>query len=145
MGVVFQRVSYSKLSAKQQEIYNFQKVASVLAEYGFNCIKLADDWRGADFLAYHKDGDATLKVQLKGRLTVDKKYLAKDLHIAFPLSDGWCFIEHDLLVEKVRESTNWLNTNSWIENHAYSSANPSKKLSTLLEEFVLRNESASPA
>ena len=54
------RVDYDRLNSKQKEIYNFQKSAAVLADYGFNCIKLADDWRGADFLAYHKDGDETL-------------------------------------------------------------------------------------
>jgi hypothetical protein len=49
------KVSYDNLNSKQKEIYNFQKVAGLLADYGFNCIKLADDWQGADFLAYHKD------------------------------------------------------------------------------------------
>ena len=33
---------------------------------------LADDWQGADFLAYHKDGSGTLKVQLKARLALSK-------------------------------------------------------------------------
>ena len=62
------------LNPKQKEIYNFQKIAAALADYGFNCIKLQDDWLGADFLAYHKDGSQTLRVQLKGRVTIDKKY-----------------------------------------------------------------------
>lgn len=39
-------------------------MAAKLADYGFNCIKLADDCQGADFLAYHKDGEETLEVQL---------------------------------------------------------------------------------
>ena len=60
-----ERVDYADLSSKQKEIFNFQKIAGALADYGFNCIKLADDWQGADFLAYHKDGEQTLKVQLK--------------------------------------------------------------------------------
>ena len=63
-----EKVQYEDLNSKQKEIYNFQKVAAILADYGFNCIKLADDWQGADFLAYHKDGGQTLKVQLKGGL-----------------------------------------------------------------------------
>ena len=54
------RIDYDSLNGKQKEIYNFQKSAAVLADYGFNCIKLADDWQGADFLAYHKDRDETL-------------------------------------------------------------------------------------
>ena len=42
----FQRIDPSSLGAKQKEIYNFQKVARYLAGFGFNCIKLSDDWRG---------------------------------------------------------------------------------------------------
>ncbi|WP_166443093.1 hypothetical protein [Phragmitibacter flavus] len=55
-----QLISYKDLNAKQQEIYNFQKVAAILADYGFNCIKLADDWQGVDFLAYHVNGNDTI-------------------------------------------------------------------------------------
>ncbi len=73
------KISYSKLNSRQKEIFNFQKVAGHLAEYGFNCIKLTDDWQGAAFLAYHKDGDSTLKVQLKSRPSISKKYLRKAL------------------------------------------------------------------
>ena len=50
------KIDFKGLNAKQKEIFNYQKVAGELADYGFNCIKLADDWQGADFLAYHKDG-----------------------------------------------------------------------------------------
>ena len=55
--------------SKQVETYNFHKAASVLAEYGFDCIRLADDWRGADFLAHHRDKEITLSVQLKASLS----------------------------------------------------------------------------
>lgn len=80
-------IRYDDLNAKQKEIYNFQKIAAALADYGFNCIKLQDDWLGADFLAYHKDGSQTLRVQLKGRVTIDKKYLERDLYITFPFQE----------------------------------------------------------
>lgn len=69
------KISYSNLNSRQKEIFNFQKVARLLADYGFNCMKLADDWQGADFLAYHKDGCRTLKVQMKSRLTIGKHIL----------------------------------------------------------------------
>ena len=80
----FQLVRYGDLNAKQKELFNFQKIAATLADYGFNCIKLADDWQGADFLAYHINGQTTLKVQLKSRVTIKHKYRGKGLWIAFP-------------------------------------------------------------
>ena len=66
------KIKYTDLNSKQKEVFNFQKVAGKLSDYGYNCIKLADDWQGADFLAYHKDGSGTLKVQLKARLALSK-------------------------------------------------------------------------
>lgn len=135
--MIFKKIEYENLNSRQKEIYNFQKVAAVLADYGFNCMKLSDDWQGADFLAYHKDGSETLKVQLKARVSIDKKYLGKGLHVAFPLNGSWCMLEHDRLVELVREKTNWLNTDSWELRGIYNSASPSKKLMDLLKEYRL--------
>src|ERR1039457_2201301 len=99
----FEKIGYADLTARQKELFNFQKIAALLADYGYNCIKLADDWQGADFLAYHIDGTTTLKVQLKSRVTIDQKYTGKDIWIAFPHKGYWYLIEHDRLVEKVGE------------------------------------------
>ena len=131
------RITYKELNSKQQEVYNVQKIAAVLADYGFNCIKLSDDWRGADFLAYHKDGNDTLKVQLKGRLTISKKCCGKGLYIACPINGAWCLVEHDKLIEFVSQSTNWLQTKSWAENGQYHSAKPPQELIRLLGEYML--------
>ena len=63
----FQKINYKDLSSKQQENYNFHKVSSILADYGFTTIKLYDDWKNADFIAQHNDRKTFLKVQLKNR------------------------------------------------------------------------------
>ena len=131
-----ERVDYADLSSKQKEIFNFQKIAAALADYGFNCIKLADDWQGADFLAYHKDGEQTLKVQLKARVTIDRKYLDKDLYMAFPHNGTWYLIHHDELVRIAGETTSWLRSASWKEHGGYSSANPSREMLDGLATFA---------
>ena len=132
-----QKIDYSKISSKQKEIFNFQKVASLLADYGFNCIKLADDWNGADFLAYHFDGEETLRVQLKGRFTIDKKYLGKGIYMTFPLNGSWYLIDHDELISIVDFNSNWLKSESWITKGSYSSASPSKALIEAIRDFKL--------
>ena len=81
----WERVKYAELNAKQKEVYNFQKIAALLADYGFNCVRLSHDWKGADFLALHMPSDDVIRVQLKARLTVDRKYENKGLWIAFRL------------------------------------------------------------
>jgi frataxin-like iron-binding protein CyaY len=117
----FKKVDYKSLKARQKELFNFQKIAATLADYGFNCIKLADGWNGADFLAYQQDGTNTLKIQLKSRLSIDQKYVDKDIWIAFPHSGLWYLIKHDSLVEKVRQHTKWLTSSSWRNMNGYSS------------------------
>ena len=134
---MLQRIDPKKLNGKQKEIYNFQKSAALLADYGFNCIKLVDDWQGADFLAHHFDGKTTLRVQLKARLTIDRKYVGQNLWMNFPSGGTWYLVPHDKLVELVGETTNWLNTSSWQENGLYSSANPSPRLLQQLRPFAV--------
>ncbi len=131
------KVSYSELNAKQKEIYNFQKVAWELSDYWYNCIKLADDWNWADFLAYHIDGQETLKIQLKSRITIDKKYIDRDLFMSFPIKNTWYIIEHDVLLKIVEKSTNWLDSTSWLENNSYSSNAPSKLLVDSLKSYII--------
>ena len=134
---MFRRIDPGKLNGRQKEIYNFQKSAALLADYGFNCIKLTDDWQGADFLAHHFDGKTTLKVQLKARLTIDRKYSGKELWMNFPSGGTWYLVPHDDLVDLIGQTTNWLNTTSWREHSGYSSANPSPSLLEKLRPFVL--------
>jgi hypothetical protein len=100
---MYQRIVYEALNARQKENYNFQKVAARLADYGFNSIRLTDDWQGADFIAAHINGETFLKVQLKGRLVIDRKYLGKDVHIAFLLGDSLYLYPHDGLVAHLEE------------------------------------------
>ena len=131
------RITYDELNSKHKEIYNFQKVAALLADYGFNCIKLDDDWQGADFLAYHKDGTTTLKVQLKSRVGIHKKYQGKDLYLAFPTGGRWHLLPHDTLVQIAKETTNWLQTRSWLAEGEYNAGEPPQQMLSRLSQYCL--------
>ena len=92
--------------SKEVEIYNFHKGASVFAEYGFDCVRLSNDWRGADFLAYHKQSAATPEVQLKTCLVIDERYEDNsDLYVCFPLdkTGKWYLLKHSRLLEIVQK------------------------------------------
>ena len=93
----FTLVPYEDLNARQKELRNFHKIAARLADYGFHSMWLSDDWQGADFLAIHIDGETVLRVQLKARMVLDKKYLGKGLHIAFREGDRVFVYPHDEL------------------------------------------------
>jgi hypothetical protein len=98
------KIDYKKdLNSRQQEAYNFQKVSAVLADFGFVTIRLSNDWNGADFIVQDRNGKTFHKVQLKSRLTFDKKYEDQDLYICF--RDGehgpWYMYNHADLLKKV--------------------------------------------
>ena len=132
---MFKRIEYKDLKARQQENYNFQKVAGHLADYGYNCIRLSDDWQGADFIAYHINGDVFLKVQLKSRLSFDKKYVGKDIWIAF-LDGNDCFVyPHDKVLDLILAAGKIAQTVSW-ENGGKYNWNPLPKWGRIiLDEY----------
>ena len=81
MKMEMKKINYRDLNSKEKENYNYHKTASALTDYGYDSMWLNNDWKGVDFISV-KD-DEMLKVQLKGRFTIDKKYIRKDIHIAF--------------------------------------------------------------
>lgn len=111
--MVLNKVNYPDLNAKQKEIYNFQKVSAIFANYGYTTIKLSDDWNGADFIAMPFEGKESLRIQLKGRLTFSKKYIDQELLICFCDGDDgdWYVYPHDelldLILPKIGESSSW--------------------------------------
>ncbi len=116
----FSRIQYSDLNSRQKENYNFQKMSAILAEYGFITHRLSDDWQGADSIAQHIDGETFIKIQLKSRLTFDKKYRDKDLYIAFHADGVWYLFPHDEVLAKFLAKTNIGETESWKERGRYS-------------------------
>ena len=131
------KVNYRELNAKQKELFNFQKLAAVMADYGFNCIRLSDDWQGADFLAYHKDGAETLKAQLKSRMTIKKEYMGKDLFLAVPVDGSWYLVEHYLLVSIIGRYSTWLESETWKTDGTYSSAKHGVAIRSALQGYTI--------
>jgi hypothetical protein len=132
---MFNRIEYANLNSRQKENFNFQKVAAKLADYGFNCMWLNDDWQGADFIACHIDGSTFIKVQLKGRLTLDKKYNGKDIYVAFKQDGQWYIYPHDQLQEELLEMGLMSGSKSWNENGGYSWPNIPKIVAEHLSQY----------
>lgn len=133
-------VEYAALNARQKENYNYQKIAGVLAEYGFVTHRLSDDWNGADFIAQHLDGIRFLKVQLKPRLCFQKKYLKQDIYIAFPVPGGWYLYPHDALFDVLSQQTNIPKTDSWATGGAYSFPKLSASIRQTLAPYFIPDD-----
>ncbi|WP_341485478.1 hypothetical protein [Thioclava sp. GXIMD4215] len=129
------RVSYADLNSRQKETYNFHRTAARLVEYGYNSILLSDDWLGADFIAYHNDGQRFYRIQLKGRLTIDNKYVGRDLYIAFWDGDRLYIYPHDEMADRVDQAGHIVASASWREHRSYSWPSVPKWARQLLVNF----------
>ena len=145
----FEHITYVEKTGKNSkpiETYNFHKAAALMVEYGFDCIRLSDDWHGADFLAHHRDTAQTLQVQLKTCLVIDQKYLPyEDLHMCFPLdgTGNWYLIKHRRLMEIAKEKApQWFASNRWKRDKMYWSWSGNKIIREALEEFVYKPKHA---
>jgi len=116
---------YQDLSPRQKEAYNYHKLAAILADYGYTCVKLFDDWNGADFIAVSVSNDSVLRIQLKARFAFQKKYLGKGLFIAFPIDGKWYICDHDYLVEEYEsKKPSKFQIASWTEKGSIHTDNP---------------------
>jgi len=132
---MFKKIEYRDLNSRQQENYNFHKISAHLANFGYNCLRLSDDWQGADFIACHIDGNTFLKVQLKGRLTIQKKYCGKDIYVAFFHKGDWYVYPHDDMMNQIIAAKLMVKSDSWKVKGGYSWPSVSVQLLAMLEPY----------
>lgn len=131
------KIEYKQLNSRQKEIYNFQKISALLADYWFATIKLSDDRMWADFIAINMINQWDIKVQLKWRITFAKKYIGKWLYIWFidQESNDVYMYPHDELLEQVNMKLKL--TDSWINHWEYSFPRISKTIKEILKQYYL--------
>jgi hypothetical protein len=115
----------SRYRTQIKEVISRNIVISLALEQGFNAFLPVYDG-GMDFILYHEEKNIVRKVQLKGRWMIDKKYIGRDIWIAFPIKYDWYLMPHDKMLE-FAEAAGTTKTSSWIGGGAYSQPAPSKK------------------
>lgn len=140
MSLLLRAIDYDGLNARQKENFNFMKVSALLADYGFSTMRLTDDWGGADFIAVHINGDS-MKVQLKARLSICRKYLDKDIYVTFPYSGysgiQWYLYPHDELCDALLETTTIGASQSWQGAGEYHFPRLGSKLLKFIAPYML--------
>lgn len=119
------------------EVINRQRLIALAMERGYNAfLPLYDD--GIDFILCREDGKGgpadLLKVQLKSRWTIHRKYLGRDIWIAFPDSGDWYLAPHDELVE-MADKAGFTSSESWTESGTYHRAPMSKDLKAAMQDW----------
>ena len=131
--------TFGRKDGKKIENYNYHKISSKLAEYGYCTIRISDDWEGADYIAQHNSGSYFL-IQQKSRINFNKKYVRKNrrdkIWIAFPeyygknYSNPQVFVyNHDKFFDYVTKYLNpgLIATASWIKKGNYGIRRPTSQ------------------
>jgi hypothetical protein len=114
----------NRYRSQVREVINRNIVVSLALAQGFNAFLPVYDG-GVDFILYRENDGLVRKVQLKGRWTIDRKYVGRDIWMAFPIAGYWYLMPHDEMVA-LAEADGVTKTASWIEGGAYSRPRPSK-------------------
>ncbi len=146
MTLALAKIDYHDLNSRQKENFNFMKLSALLADFGYTTMRLSDDWGGADFIAVHIDG-SSLKVQLKGRLLIDSKYLGKGIYIAFrdgaPQDGTWYLYPHDEMLTLLSHAKGIDKTRAWMEAESYHYPRLSEDLLRLLKPYEVSGDNDS--
>ena len=150
-----EKIGYQDLKGSiAKRNYNFAKLSSILADYGYATIRLTDDYSGADLtddylgaalLAVHhnKDNESIIPIQLTTRFGIYKKYLEyPKLYIAAPIGGLWYCYPHREIVDKLEARGDiYVNTHSWQkEGGGYSAPSLGDEVLELLKPYRLDAE-----
>ncbi len=112
----------------------FDEARRALNANGYTCSGL----RGLRFTATHESG-YTIEVELRPRTRIRRDRMNMGLYMCFPIAGCHYLLPHDTLVEIVGDTTNWLNTCSWLECGDYNSENLNRAMRHRLEPFKLES------
>jgi len=137
-----EKVNYNSLIGKEQEVYNFAKTASVLADYGFSCNLITADKHGADMIAYHISTGETISIQLKGsRAVINRKYKGRNLWVSYTdrKTNEICLYDHDLAMSIFENGKSAL-TQSWLGIGEYSGASLHNQFNDIIIRLPLNGK-----
>ncbi|HEY8565605.1 MAG TPA: hypothetical protein VIL65_08905 [Beijerinckiaceae bacterium] len=124
-----------KVDGRLIEMANRHLVITRALQHGFNAFLPVVD-QGIDLILHREADNRLFKVQLKSRWTIAKKYLGRDLWIAFPGSaSDWYLMPHDRMVQAAG-ALRVTDSQSWIEKGSYSSL-PTPRLVSISKGFEL--------
>ena len=111
------RSEFLNFDSRSKEAFNLAQLGAVLARKQEYLLRLPFDSNGADVLAYNPATLKTRPIQIKARLTISKKYVDRNLLIAFPnwsseSRQDWYLLPHDELVrilgaDKLETKDSW--------------------------------------
>lgn len=131
-----------KLSGKAIELMNTHELTAHLMARGWSVyLPVYDD--GIDLLATQSDVSNVIRIQLKSRWTISRKYVGRPIEIAFKDRGVWYLVRHEDMV-KAGEAEGYCSQSSWTEDGGWSVKNMSVSLSERMAPFTLDRRLGKP-
>ncbi|MDJ0977652.1 MAG: hypothetical protein QNI87_03875 [Erythrobacter sp.] len=119
------------LSGDAKEVIYRNQLVSIALKQGYNAYLPVYD-SGVDLILHREEDRDTKLVQQKARWTIDKKYIGRDIWIAFPDGEQWYLVPHDELLILGKRHT---KTQSW-DKGLYSKSPLSKQDKEQLAQYL---------
>jgi hypothetical protein len=126
----------SRYRSQIREVINRNALVTLALDLGYNAFLPVYDG-GIDFVLYREEDGDVRKVQLKGRWYIDRKYVGRDIWIAFHDDGRWYLAPHDELI-RLGEDAGFTSTRSWIEGGAYSCSKLSREMRASLSAYAFK-------
>lgn len=124
-----------KLSGKAIELMNTHELTAELMARGWSVyLPVYDD--GIDLLATKNDVSNIIRIQLKSRWTISKRYVGRPIEIAFKDRGLWYLVRHEDMVS-AGEAEGYCQQNSWTKDGGWSVKNMSQSLTDRMTPFTL--------
>jgi hypothetical protein len=133
----------SHFRSQVREVINRNALVSLALERGYNAFLPVYDG-GVDFILYRESDGDLRKVQLKGRWYIDKKYLGRNIWIAFHDAGRWYLAPHDELVA-IGDQFGFTSSPSWLQGGAYGCPRLSKSMLEALSQYRMFDPPAAVA
>lgn len=117
------------------EIIQRNELTTLLLREGYNVFLPVHD-EGIDLIAHRERDDDLMLVQQKSRWTIARKYLGRQIWIAFRSRGEWYLVPHDEMVA-TGEAAGYTATPSWIERGLYQCASMTRDLQAQCANYQL--------
>lgn len=124
----------SRYRTQIREVINRNALVTLALAKGYNAFLPVYDG-GIDFILYNEQTGDTKLVQLKGRWIINKKYIERNVWIAFHSNGRWYLAPHDEMVQHAH-AYRYTERKSWTENGEYSTPTLSKAQLADLHAYV---------
>lgn len=119
----------------RQEVIHRNVLSTRLLQLGYNVFLPVYD-EGIDLIAHRESDDDVRLIQQKSRWGIFRKYIGRNIWLAFPDGGDWYLVPHDAMLDWP-EVAGFLATPSWCDGGKYHRVRMSAALRARCRAYII--------